>query len=146
MANRIIVIQNWKALILLAVFILLSFGLPMGLRALGAARWLDSQGFGAGAFLYLFIVCGLAARSLKAYQFLEFRIVVETIEIGVVAIQLTFRARSTAGSDDVDGLCALLYVIGRHIEVTRVSRARPPAILEDEITSSRCRTGAWRRR
>lgn len=40
----------------------------------------------------------------------------ETIEIGVLAIQLTFRARSTAGSDDVDGLCALLDVIGRHVK------------------------------
>jgi hypothetical protein len=41
---------------------------------------------------------------------------VETIEIGVLAIQLKFRARSNAGSDDVDGLCALLDVIGRHVK------------------------------
>jgi membrane protease YdiL (CAAX protease family) len=59
MANRTIVIQSGKALILLGVFVLLSFGLPMGLRALGAGRWVDSQGSGAGAFLYSFIVCGL---------------------------------------------------------------------------------------
>jgi hypothetical protein len=58
-AARTIAIYAGKALVLLALFVMLAFGLPMGLRALGAGRWLESQGFGAGAFLYLFILCGL---------------------------------------------------------------------------------------
>jgi len=58
-ASRTIAIQAGKALVLFALFVLLTFGLPMGLRALGAGHWLKSQGFGAAAFLYLFILCGL---------------------------------------------------------------------------------------
>src|SRR5579863_6473253 len=57
--SRTIVMQGGKALVLLALFVLLAFGLPMGLSALGARPWLESQGFGAGAFLYLFTLCGL---------------------------------------------------------------------------------------
>lgn len=58
-ASRTVTLQGGKALVLLTLFVFLAFGLPMGLRALGAGHWLQSHGFGTGAFLYLFILCGL---------------------------------------------------------------------------------------
>jgi membrane protease YdiL (CAAX protease family) len=57
--SRTIAVPGGKVIVLLVLFVLLAFGLPMGLSALGARHWLESQGFGAGAFLYLFILCGL---------------------------------------------------------------------------------------
>ncbi len=58
-ASGTVTLQGGKAVVLLTVFVFLAFGLPMGLRALGAGHWLQSHGFGTDAFLYLFILCGL---------------------------------------------------------------------------------------
>src|SRR5271166_1508691 len=53
---------------------------------------------------------------------------------------------STTGSNNVHGLRPLLHVVGVHVIVAAISRARSPAILEDEVPRPQCETGARRGR
>jgi len=61
-----------------------------------------------------------------------------------IASITNYRGRSAAWSNHIHGLRALLYVVGIHVKVSTVSRARSPAILENEVARSLCRTGAGR--
>ena len=86
--SRTVALPGGKALVLLTLFIFLAFGLPMGLRALGAGHWLQSHGFGAGAFLYLFILCGLVLIVAITMALRRTGLLGALLELGVLPIGL----------------------------------------------------------